>query len=185
MNTNEGVMIDFNEVESNDLTIGEKWVLHNISEYTNGGDYCNLGDGRFSGSTNMLALGLKYRGLSGHIWTVDLYPKARFTPEIINKQSIKWGVEDYITRCKGSTFEYGEKHWVDKRFDFVFIDANHSFKFVKRDAMNFMKLSNLIGFHDTNMESVDRALTESGIVNWKLLYRVDTIKVFENNIDLF
>ena len=174
-------MVNLVRVEAQKMTIGEKKVLYSMSEYTNGGEYCNLGDGREGGSSNIMALGLKENGISGHIWTVDTYEaKKPFTPESVNEYSIKWGVEDYITRCKGTTFEYGEKHWVDRRFAFVFIDANHMYRFVRRDAENFMKLSNLIGFHDTNMESVNRAIETTGLLDWKLIHNVDTVKVFEN-----
>jgi predicted O-methyltransferase YrrM len=90
---------------------------------------------------------------------------------------VEHGVEDRITRCEGTSFEWADK-LLDKKFDFTFIDGNHSYDYVLKDAQNAMRNAGLIGFHDTNMNAVDRALTDSGILEWELIESADRIKIF-------
>ena len=157
------------------LTLKEKEVLFSIPELTKGGNYCNIGDGIWGGSAILLALGLKTRGLEGHIWTVDTYRKRR--PQKIAKWSTLHGVESYITRCEGPSSEWAVK-LEDEQFEFTFIDGGHTYEVVLGDAKSAMKNSKLIAFHDTDYSDIDKAIEDSGILEWEQIEHVDKIRMF-------
>ncbi len=168
-------MTDLDDVDAQ-LTAADKEILYSIPERTGGGLYYNIGDGRWGGSTILMALGLKERNLSGHIWTVDTYH--RYNPSDVAKYSTKHEVDSYITRCKGRSSEWEDK-LKDKWFEFIFIDGGHQYECALEDAAFAMTHSNLIGFHDTNMNRVSKAIQDSGILEWRLIHDVVRTKVFE------
>ena len=158
------------------LTDADREILYSMPERTRGGYYYNIGDGRWGGSSIIMALGMKDRSLSGHVWTVDTYH--RYSPEDVSQYSTKHEVESYITRCAGRSSEWADK-LKDKRFEFIFIDGGHGYDCVLGDAKFAMKHSNLIGFHDTDMPEVKEAINDSGILDWNLLHDVVRLQVFE------
>lgn len=171
-------MVDLSNVLAQ-LTLPEKELLFSIPSETEGWQYCNIGDGRWGGSTIIMALGMKELGLLGHIWTVDTYNRHR--PKRISKLSRGHDVEDYITRCEGESSIWG-KTFADRVFDFTFVDGNHGYDCALEDITNFMKNSKLLGVHDTNMNQVDMAIKDSGILDWELVHYVDKLKIFKPKV---
>lgn len=95
--------------------------------------------------------------------------------------NMNWcGVSQYITPLQMSTAEaagyFREK---DIRPDFVFIDANHTYEYVKADIENYkaiMKPGGVLAGHDIYFESVRKAVNElipqAEILPSCFLYRV-------------
>ena len=165
------------------LSDEEKQLLYNIPMWVGGGDICNIGDGRWGGSANLMALGLKENNLPGHIYIFDTYKKIR--PWRIEPHSIKHGVNEYLTRVEGSSLDLADKY-LDKFFSFTFIDGNHSYEYCLKDIQNSMRNSKWIGIHDVFSEEtpdVTKAVEDSGIKNWLLKFQLDKTVIYDSGRD--
>lgn len=71
-------------------------------------------------------------------------------------------VQEYITPIKGSSHDVFEQ-FADKSIDFLYIDADHNYEFIKKDIELWypkMKKGGLMGGHDYQFEGVGRAVNE-------------------------
>ena len=161
------------------LEYGEKEILYAVPKLINNpGIYCNLGE-LFGGSSILMALSIKDSGLDAKVYTVDCdkdgLARARRNYE-------RHGVTDLITQFEGTTDAWsGMFKNRDERFEFVFIDADHSFNNTYNDIMNYRELllpQGILGFHDTNQDGVNNAIIKAGIHNWELIEWVNRIKLF-------
>ena len=146
------------------LEFGEAEVLYDIPRIIGGGTIANLGHSR-GGSAVLMAMCLRELELDGHVYSVDIFLRSgKLSPSYNQAINImdQFDVADKITLCHGTTDEWAEKLG-GETFDFLFIDADHSYAAVLRDLQNWAPLvrtNGLVGFHDTNQEFSHRVLEE-------------------------
>ena len=165
------------------LEFGEEKLIYSIPQIVEGGPLANLGCER-GGSAILLGKGLRDNKLEGIVHTIDLYDKGNF--ESAKRSMQNHGVSDRIEQHIGSTEKWGRKFTELKlTFNFIFIDAAHTYEAVKLDYEIWAPLLNpqgLIAFHDTNQEQIDQVIKENLCSDgWKQVYWVNRIKVFKRN----
>lgn len=163
------------------------WLI-NVPKILGNGLYANLGVwcGR---SVICLAAGLSDSGFAGKVIGIDTFAgegmkgyndpyMEPFFSKILNYAKDKIAERDldsYVTLEIGLTSDIVTKY-LDKKFVFIFIDADHSYEHVKEDFELWSPLlvpGGLLAFHDSDKEGVKRLLSE--LVGWKQLGRVDYI----------
>lgn len=75
------------------------------------------------------------------------HPELSSSETEVNKNIYSWKFEDRIEHIKVSSQEF----FTDKKFDFIFIDGDHSFEGVEFDFNKFfpnLKKDGIIAFHD-------------------------------------
>lgn len=173
------------------LEFGEAEVLYDMPRIIGGGTIANLGHAR-GGSAILMGLCLKELELEGHVYSVDTFerltgddtkePEARRNLAAVD-------VADYVTLCVGTTDEWAKK-LAHKEFDFLFIDADHSYGGVLNDFKNWtpmVKVGGLVGFHDTNQDFSHRVLVEQVLDNsaWSELkeLHINRVRVFRKEME--
>jgi predicted O-methyltransferase YrrM len=163
------------------LEFGEEEFIYDAPRLVGGGTILNLGD-LSGGSAILLAQGLRDRKLDGHVFTVDNYSAEM--AEISRKNMKKAGVEKWITILNFST-DAAHKHFCQLPskdiFDFIFIDAGHSYDDVKADWERFspmLKEKGIISFHDTNQIDTNKVVEEISEDEWTMMFWVNRIKAF-------
>lgn len=162
------------------LEYGEEELIYDVPRLVEGGELLNLGEDS-GGSSILLAQGLVTRNLKGHVYTVDNFgKKLRNTAKQRYKEQ---GVNHLITIYNDTTDAVYEILKNDKRmFNFIFIDAGHSYENVKSDWLNYSNLVNpkgLIAFHDTNQTDTVKVIDEFIKPNeWTNIFWINRIKVF-------
>ncbi len=161
------------------LEFGEPELIYDMPRIVMGGNLLNLGCCR-GGSAILLARGLHDSKYSGRVWTVDIYPRRDL--RIASKNIHDSGVEHLITQCRGTTESWTARLAKVAPFNFIFIDADHSYDGVKSDWKNYSPMlsgDGLIAFHDTNAEPVDKVIREEVEGRgWKQIIWVNRIKVY-------
>lgn len=158
------------------LEYGEKELLYDIPRIVGDGFYCNLGE-LYGGSSILLALGIQDHNIKGHVITVDIDKDCL---DRARNNYKRFSVEDSISQYYGNSDEFAKTSTVSN-FAFVFIDADHSFKYTRNDIVNYLPLvvpGGYIGLHDVNQDDVDRAIKETGLDRLELIEWVNRIKVF-------
>jgi len=146
------------------LKMVEATFLYNIPLLLGEGNYANLGT-CYGRSAVMIAAGLKESSISGKVFTID---KVELGASFFKEKNLL----DLIEIKIGTTDEIFEQV-KELKFNFVFIDADHSYPAVKRDFNNWstlIKSNGLIAFHDSDVEGVKQVLDE--IVGWKKLGQI-------------
>lgn len=145
--------------------------------------YANLGHAR-GGSAILMADCIRTTNLDAKVYSIDVFPSAKSLRAALHHIR-KFNVEEWIELCWGSTIEWADK-LKDKRFNFVFIDANHTYEFVKNDFINWAPLVTIngwISFHDTNQTFSHQAIKDTVLKDkrWKERkdYHIGTIRTFE------
>ena len=163
------------------------------------GNYIEIGvlEGR---SSVCIGDGIRYSGVDANLIAVDAFDltdrlrkdnegdidgkratRAYTVPgrfEAVQAMIKEKGLEDYITVVKRFSVDAAQD-FQDKRFRFIFIDADHSYAGCKSDFDAWSPLlvsGGEIAFHDTDQESVQRVLDESG---WEVVEGADTIGVIK------
>lgn len=175
------------EVFSAQMTFNELAYLYDIPLKVARENKCIIANlGCFKGhSACFMALGMKHRAIEGKIYTVDLYGKVKQGSVNGNRPTAearfrKQGVQNYIEICQGFTEEYS-KTLSDLSFDFVFIDADHSYAHCRNDFdcwSPLVEAHGLIGFHDVHLNSVHK-VTEEIQDKWELVDHYGLIKTFK------
>ena len=135
-----------------------------------------------------LAGGMKEHNIKAHLVSVDSFDNRnmskgrrdtrQYNPTLWDCATgnlLEKGVADYVTLVKSLTVPAAEGFRTE-RFDFLFIDADHSYEGCKADFeawQDLVKSGCEIAFHDAHMESVNKVVEESGWVR----YDIDTIAV--------
>lgn len=161
------------------LEYGEKEIMYTVPTLIGKpGIYCNLGE-LYGGSSILMALAIKNSGLDAKVYTVDC---DRGCLDQAKRNYERHGVQDIITQFEGTTDAWsGMFKNKGEKFQFVFIDADHSFKNTYNDILNYSQLlvsGGLLGFHDTNQDGVDEAIRQANIDDWELVEWVNRIKLF-------
>lgn len=164
------------------LSDSEMHFIHDVPRILGPGDYANLGHA-YGGSAILLADSLRENNLRGKVYSVDLFSSNKYIRRA-HYQIDKFDVNLWIELCYGSTSDWAEK-LNDKEFNFVFVDADHTYEAVKTDVLNWsplVKVGGFISLHDTNQEFSHKAITDTlnHMENWtehKDLH-IDRIRTF-------
>jgi len=163
------------------LEYGESEIIFDIPRLVGGGNIINLGD-LCGGSAILLAQGLQHFNIPGHIYTIDCYDDEAKNKSKENMKNSR--TNERITIIQKTTQD-AFYDLVGLQFGFVFIDADHSYEAVKHDFLTYsryVKKDGMVGFHDTNQESVDLVIKEFVQKNWKLEFWINRIKIFSRRI---
>jgi hypothetical protein len=163
------------------LGMGEAELIYDIPRLVGGGKLLNLGDGQ---SSLCLALGLEDAGFStgeGHVWTVDCFD--RLAAVRCGKARRNRGVDHRVTLIQDYTDNVAPRlKKLGAEFNFIFIDADHSYEGCKKDWLNYKDLlsqDGLIGFHDTHKPEIRRVVREVVDPNvWELCMWIYTIQIY-------
>lgn len=145
------------------LEFGEAELMYDIPRIIGGGHIANLGHAH-GGSAILMAMCLREHALEGHIHSVDTFKGNGNDPTHSSAMKIidQFNVTDQIVLHRGSTDDWAE-NLGGEEFDFLFIDADHSYRGVLRDLHNWaplVKPNGLVGFHDTNQDFSNKVLEE-------------------------
>jgi predicted O-methyltransferase YrrM len=143
------------------LEFGEAELMYDMPRILGGGHIANLGHAN-GGSAVLMAMCLRELDLEGHIHSVDTFKGNGPTHSYAKGIMEQFDVTDRIILHRGSTDDWAEKLG-EEDFDFLFIDADHSYKGVLRDLQNWaplVKTNGLVGFHDTNQDFSNKVLEE-------------------------
>jgi|SRR5271166_181066 len=166
------------------LEYGEEEFIYDIPVLVGPGAYLVFGDG-FGGSSILLALGLKHRGLHGRVFAVDTYTFNKNHMQNVRASYERHGVADDISQFHGTTETVGTQFLHEGlEFKFILVDASHAYKDVKSDAQIAMPMvapGGQIAFHDTNQEGVDQAMQETILADptWEQTYWINRLKMFK------
>jgi predicted O-methyltransferase YrrM len=156
--------------------------IHDVPRLLGAGDYANLGHSR-GGSALLMASSLDEYKLKGRIYSIDLFADGSHHWRRAKERLEKFHIPaKRVEICKGSTVEWAQK-LEDKRFNFVFIDADHCYDAVKTDFYDWsflVKPGGWIAFHDTNQDFSHKALEDTVVGKWDELkgFHVDRIRTF-------
>lgn len=136
----------------------------------------NLGDMQ-GGSAIIFALA------GADVATVDCYSESKMARSQAN--ATEYGVRERIEYIRLTTDEAFERmrRFGTVPFDIIFVDADHSYEGVKKDALNsldFLKPEGLIAFHDCDQFQIQRAL--DGVFKhrpYRRVEEVDRIRVYQ------
>jgi predicted O-methyltransferase YrrM len=163
------------------LSDAEMRFIHDVPALHGDGDYANLGHSR-GGSAILMADCVRENGLNAKIYSVDLFP-TNAKQRDAHYQMDKFNVDKWIELCPGSTDTWAKK-LEDRKFNFVFIDADHTYEAVKKDFNTWapmVKSGGWIAFHDTNQDFSHRAVEETAAGVWEEMtgFHVDRIRTFQ------
>jgi predicted O-methyltransferase YrrM len=154
--------------------------IQDVPRFLGTGDYANLGHAR-GASALLLADGLREYGYDGKVYSVDLFSRKNDLKKALALVD-QFELKDRVELCKGSTKKWAED-LQDKRFKFIFVDADHTYEGVKNDfyAWSFLlEKGGWISFHDTNQDFSHKALQDTVVGRWHELkaFHVHRIRVF-------
>ena len=166
------------------------------------GNYLEIGvfHGR---STLCIAEGVRDSGFDSHLTSIDAFDltdrirrdsdadkdgklanksyaaEGRFeeVKEVIEER----GFSEYVTVVRSFSID-AVQNYQNTKFNFVFIDADHSYEGCKSDFEAWSPLvvpGGEIAFHDSNYEAVQRVIDESG---WEVVAAVDQLKVIRKEV---
>jgi predicted O-methyltransferase YrrM len=170
-------------------TSSEKHFMYLTAKRLGPGTYANLGTwGGFS--TACLGYGIRDSEKQGDstIVAVDIWsiPKVREMPKQIPIDWKRMGLEDHHIKlkiCRGLTSFWGWQFREQKAsFDFILIDADHTYDSVKEDFevwSPMLKKGGEIMFHDVEYEEIDRLLKEVMLEpEWEFVKHVWRCKLY-------
>ncbi len=153
-----------------------------------------LGDGLYGDvgthrgrSAACVAGGIIDSGVKGHVITVDSYVQRSAKERVLSVPEFVQTIRDdlegrvmgsYITLVAANSAEVAADY-KDKEFNFVFIDADHSYEACKADFEAWSPLvrsGGEVAFHDSNQPQIHMVIDESG---WKVTHTVKSLKVIK------
>jgi predicted O-methyltransferase YrrM len=157
-----------------------KW-LHLIPRVVRDGTYVDLGTykGR---SALLLADTIREEKLEASVLTVDTFDGrcvgGKNNHERVMQVFEEKGLEDYIHTMRATTVEAAAWHSALK-IDFLFIDADHSYKAVKADFEAWspmVKKEGIVAFHDSHKPAIQKFHSE--IKGWEQFDLVYTLSAW-------
>jgi len=150
------------------------------------GLYADLGT--FQGrSAILVADGLRTNNLDGKVITVDLFNEKGMTDRTVQGSEeaaraniTEKGLDDRIEVVVGYTALTADL-FKNEEFNFVFIDADHTYQGCMDDFLAWSPLvrrGGLIAFHDANRSDVLKVLSELDDHDWKLKQWIDTMSIW-------
>jgi len=170
-------------------TSSESHFLYRIAkDLVGAGNYVNIGVGA-GGSTAFLAYGLKEGNHQGKIYAVDNCSHWANHKEIVMPRAIglfeELGLSPYIELCIGESTDWSKKlRRLGLMFDFVFIDAGHSYMDCANDFIEWffnIKPKGYIAFHDVQMFSIQEVLRVHVEPHCTLVQQVYNTKLYKKN----
>lgn len=174
-------------------TSSEAHLLYRIAKDLGQGNYVNVGVGA-GGSVAFLAYGLKEGNHQGKIYAVDncSHWREKHKKEIMPRAVELFeelGLSPYIEMCLGNSVEQavilGRKYkGLGLEFDFVFIDADHSYMGCLNDFIAwfpYVKPKGYIAFHDYQMFSVREVLRCHVEPYCTLIHQVWNTRFYQKN----
>ncbi len=153
-----------------------------VAEAKTGDRFIELGT--FLGrSAVYMAQKIKDSGKDIRFTSIDLFDAEnndhghKITPfmEAAAKQNvIKCGVNMYVDIFKSDTTEWAKKHTGTDIYNFIFIDAAHTYQGVKADITNYLPLlksGGTMAGHDYNLQAVKQAVDEMFTFNQLKFYQ--------------
>lgn len=164
------------------LSEDERCFIHDIPRLLGHGNYANLGHAE-GGSAILMADSLRENFLPGKVYSIDLFNSNKQIRRALNYIDI-YEVDQWIELCFGSTKDWAEK--LDMvEFNFIFVDADHTYEAVKADILNWapkVKIDGWMAMHDTNQDFSHQAIVDSicNFENWEELkeFHIDRIRTF-------
>lgn len=170
--------------------------LYNLPKRLGEGLYADLGT--FCGrSALLLAGGLRDNNISGQVITVDTFDQRSVGDRFKLKDqetgeecsSTLWYARnkfmekrlDYLIYIMRNPTVEAARLCKDKRFKFIFIDADHSYEGVKVDFDSWNPLledRGEIGFHDVDRPGVGQLMEELPDLGWEMTDYVFTLKTW-------
>lgn len=140
----------------------ERELLYHLVCRTGPGTYANLGHAR-GASAVLFAQALIDSSYEGIVESVDVFETVSHWRSA-RRKLVEFGVRDRVVPRRGTTDYWGEKFLArGTEFSGLFIDADHSYDWVKADTAQWTKMVKVGGFvcwHDTNQDFSHRAVTE-------------------------
>lgn len=146
----------------------EMHYLYKKAKSLGPGNYAQLGVYR-GASVNALASGLLEFTNPSTIYAVDVYREdtpigytGAFSEREYREYLNKYDLSNIVKPCPGLTEDWAKK-LSDKKFKFIFIDADHTYEHCKVDFRLWGPLleeGGEIAFHDVDMNTVDRVIQE-------------------------
>lgn len=164
------------------LSSSEAHLLYDAAKRLGPGNYANLGTYK-GASAAYMALGLKQAGHAGKVYAVDDFAikVLRNFPKQMEDHFVKLGIDKYLEVCVGQINEWPEK-LKDIEFNFVFIDAGHTYQCALEDWMLWsplVKVGGEVAFHDVEYSNIHKVIEEDiDYSKWKLIDHVWRIKNF-------
>ena len=167
------------------ITTGEMAYLYETVKRLGDGVYANIGTYR-GASAYCMAAGLKHGNHTGTVHAVDWYDgvNGAYTREVFAEKIGEKGLSEFITPMQGDSIEIAKMsnivHHGEACYSFIFIDADHEYDSIKADFNAWsplLKPDGEIAFHDTNMKSVGRFISELSN-EWEQIDHIYTIKAF-------
>jgi predicted O-methyltransferase YrrM len=134
-----------------------------------------------------VADGLRENKLCGKVVTVDLFNEKGMTKRSVQGSEdatraniTEKGLDSYIEVVVGYTAHTADV-FKGHKFNFVFIDADHSYKGCMEDFLAWSPLvreGGLIGFHDANRQPVLKVLSELADHGWKMQQWIGTLSIW-------
>lgn len=160
------------------LTRKEANFLYDASQRLGPGMYAELGT--FKGRSALcIAGGIRDNNVDAHLVTIDTFDARAMTHKTHDSQEEvqslfeEKGVSSYITVIKGFTVPAAEQY-LTTEFNFIFIDADHSYEACKADFEAWsplLKSGGEIAFHDSHYDGPGRVIDS---IDWSK-FNVGTI----------
>jgi predicted O-methyltransferase YrrM len=161
----------------------EQELIYHLVSVGGSGDYANLGHSQ-GASAILFAAALIAHNFYGKVESIDLFEPSRIYKRALQRLVSYPIAAERINLCLGPTSHFADI-FNGRDFRGVFVDADHSYEAVKKDAISWMPLvgrGGFICFHDTHQDFSHRAVEETVASSTEFTERKDlhvfTIRVF-------
>lgn len=163
----------------------ERQLMYRMPLELGEGNYADIGV--LEGQTSACILhGISDSKQNSTLYSVDLFGTGqrkesgfKTTPERLKSYIREQNLNANLKICIGDSSTIGAN--LDKLFNFIFIDADHSYEGCKKDFLawgRLVKLGGRVAFHDCHLLTVNKVIEELG-PEWKLIDHVYSTKLFE------
>lgn len=140
----------------------ERELIYHLPTIGGPGDYANLGHSQ-GASAVLFASSLIDNGIAGEVYSVDLFNPHSILRRALRRLALFPQAAERIHLQIGATDEI-VKLFCNHSFRGIFVDADHCYESVKKDAENWSRLvgkGGVICFHDVHQDFSHRAIEET------------------------